>query len=62
MEDLFRDFWWLLFPLSWFVIAGWRSFLRDRRRTDALSLLRTYKDKGQEPPAELTRMAFGPEY
>jgi len=21
MEDLFRDFWWLLFPISWMVIA-----------------------------------------
>jgi len=61
MEALFRDFWWLLFPLSWIVIAAWRAFLADRRRADAINLLRTFKEKGQEPPAELTRMAFGRE-
>ena len=21
MEELFRDFWWLLFPMSWMLIA-----------------------------------------
>jgi hypothetical protein len=62
MVDLFHDFWWLLFPLSWIVIAVWRTVLHDRRRAEAISLLRTYKEKGQEPPAALTRMAFGPEY
>lgn len=21
MEDLFRDYWWLMFPMAWFAIA-----------------------------------------
>ena len=59
MEDLFRDFWWLLFPISWMIYAGWTDFLAERRRADALRLMGAYKDKGQEPPAELVRMAYG---
>ncbi len=22
MEDLFRDYWWLMFPLAWFALAA----------------------------------------
>ena len=61
MEELFRDFWWLLFPISWMIYAGWTGFLADRRRADALKLVRAYKEKGQEPPAGLARLAFGRE-
>lgn len=61
MDELFRDFWWLLFPISWMIYAGWSGFLADRRRADALKLVSAYKEKGQEPPAELVRMAFGRE-
>lgn len=53
MEDLFRSYWWLLFPLGWFVVMGWSSWMDYRRHHDRLSLLRTYAEKGQEPPAEL---------
>jgi len=61
MEDLFRDFWWLLFPVGWMLVAGWSSFLNDRRRRDAEKLIFAYRDKGQEPPAELVRAAYGKE-
>lgn len=53
MEDLFRSFWWLLFPLGWVAFAGIRSLLDYRRQRDALDLLRTYAEKGQEPPEAL---------
>jgi hypothetical protein len=53
MEDLFYRFWWLLFPLAWFISAGFSSILNYRRQRDTLDLLRRYADKGQEPPAEL---------
>ncbi len=56
MEDLFRSYWWLLFPLAWFVSAGWASWLRYRRQRDTLDLIRRYADKGEQPPAELLRM------
>lgn len=53
MEQLFRDFWWLLFPLGWLVAGGFRSFLNYQRQKQALELMRTYAEKGQEPPEKL---------
>lgn len=53
MEDLFRSYWWLLFPLSWFVFGGINSVVNYYRQKNVLNLLRTYAEKGQEPPAAL---------
>ena len=55
MEDLFRGYWWLLFPLGWFIASGWQSWLAYKARKDALRLVQTYAERGQEPPAELIR-------
>ena len=60
MEDLFRSYWWLLFPLAWFVSAGFSSLLNYRRQKDALKLIQTYAEKGQEPPAAPPRQGFPP--
>lgn len=56
MESLFRDFWWLMFPLAWIVGGGVSSFFRYRRQKDALDLMRTYAERGQEPPEALLKM------
>lgn len=53
MEQLFRDFWWLMFPLAWLVAGGVSSFCNYRRQSRALDLIRTYAEKGQEPPQAL---------
>ncbi|EJL27184.1 hypothetical protein PMI01_03956 [Caulobacter sp. AP07] len=53
MQDLFRSFWWMVFPLSWFVFDGYHRWLADRARRDAVELLKTYAKSGREPPAEL---------
>ena len=53
MEDLFRSYWWLLFPLSWFVIGGFQSWLSYRANRDTLDLLKSYAASGREPPPEL---------
>ena len=60
MEDLFRSYWWLLFPLAWFVFGGFSSFLNYRRQKDTLNLIKTYADKGQEPPEALLRILDRP--
>lgn len=60
MEDLFRSFWWLLFPLAWFVFGGFSSFLNYRRQKDALKLIQTYAERGQEPPAALLKVLERP--
>lgn len=60
MEDLFRSYWWLLFPLAWFVFGGFSSFLNYRRQKDTLDLIKTYAAKGQEPPEALLKVLERP--
>ena len=59
MEDLFRSYWWLLFPAGWFIAEAWQSWLRYRARKDALRLLQSYAEKGQTPPEDLVRTIAG---
>lgn len=60
MEDLFRSYWWLLFPLSWFVFGGFSSFLNYRRQQATLKLIETYAKQGQQPPEALLRVLERP--
>jgi hypothetical protein len=53
MEDLFRSYWWLIFPLSWFVFGAYQSWLSYRANRDTLDLLKSYAASGREPPPEL---------
>ena len=53
MEDLFRSYWWLIFPLSWFVISAYQNWLSYRANKDTLDLIKTYAQAGREPPPEL---------
>ena len=52
MEDIFRSYWWLLFPIGFFVFGAWDRWLAYRRSRDHLDLIRTYADQGKEPPPE----------
>jgi hypothetical protein len=52
-EDLFRQFWWLLFPLAGFAYGAWQSWLSYRANQETLDLIKTYAASGREPPAEL---------
>ena len=53
MEDLFRSYWWLIFPLCWFVFDGFQNWLSYRANRDTLDLLKSYAASGREPPPEL---------
>lgn len=53
MEELFKGYWWLLFPLAWFIGSGWQSWLNYRRHRDTLDIIRDYAKSGKEPPAGL---------
>ena len=55
MEDIFRSYWWLLFPLAFFVFGAWDRWLSYKKSRDRLDLLRTYSTQGKDPPAELLR-------
>ncbi len=52
-EDIFRQFWWLIFPLSWFVFGAWQSWLSYRANRETLDLIKTYAASGREPPPEV---------
>ena len=51
--DLFESYWWLLFPLAFFVIGGWNSFLSYQRTKAKVEVLKAYAQSGKEPPADL---------
>ncbi len=55
MEDIFRSYWWLMFPIGFFLFGAWDRWLAYRRSRDHLDLIRTYADQGKEPPPELVR-------
>ena len=60
MEDLFRSYWWLIFPIGWFVASGFSTLLNYHRQKDTLRLIQAYADKGQEPPAALLKVLERP--
>lgn len=53
MEDLFRDFWWLIFPIWGLGMGAWHSMAAYRRQKAMLDLVKTYAEKGQQPPEAL---------
>lgn len=55
MEDFFSSYWWLLFPLAFFVFGAWDRWLSYKRSQDRLDLLRSYTNQGKDPPPELLR-------
>jgi hypothetical protein len=59
MEEVFRSYWWLLFPIGAFVFGAWDRWLAYRRSRDHLDLLKHYAAQGKEPPPELIRAARG---
>ena len=53
MEELFRDFWWLIFPIWGLAMGAWHSMAGYRRQKTMLDLVRTYAEKGEQPPEAL---------
>ena len=60
MEQLFTQFWWLIFPIGFGIMGAYNSYLGYRRQRDALNLLKTYAEKGQEPPEALLKVLQRP--
>jgi hypothetical protein len=52
-SDLFSSYWWLLFPLFFFISAGWSSFMRYKRTQAKIDLLKSYAASGRDAPSEL---------
>lgn len=53
MNDLFREFWWLLFPMGFMALGGFRAWLDYRARQNVMRAVRELTDAGREPPAAL---------
>ena len=53
MENTFGQFWWLIFPISWFVFGAYQSWLSYKANRDTLDLIKSYAQAGREPPPEL---------
>jgi hypothetical protein len=57
MEDMFRSYWWLLFPIGAFVFGAWDRWLAYKRSRDHLELLKHYAAQGKEPPPGIVQGA-----
>jgi len=49
MDEFARHYWWLIFPLMWFVFGIFGMALAHRRDRDAMDLMKTYAEKGRDP-------------
>lgn len=52
---MWTHYWWLIFPMAWFLYAFYCSSLRYQHRRDKLELLKTYAQQGKDVPAELAK-------
>jgi len=55
--DLFRDFWWLIFPIFGMGMGLWGMASSERRSNRVMDLIKSYVDQGKEPPPELLKLA-----
>ena len=53
MLNLFYAFWWLLLPIGGLLFAGYQSWLKYRQQKAVLDLIKTYADRGEQPPEAL---------
>lgn len=53
MEDLFRSFWWIIFPIFGLAMGGWHSFAQFRNQQKKLDIIKTYAMRGEQPPEAL---------
>lgn len=56
-EELFRGYWWLMFPVFGMFIALVGMFQAENRSRQVMKLIKSYLDQGKEPPPELLKMA-----
>ena len=59
-DDFFRSYWWLLFPIGFFIFGAWDRWLSYKRSRDHLELIKSYAAQGKDPPPELMKAAQDP--
>lgn len=58
MEQFAFAYWWLVFPLMWFVFGMFGMWMSYRRQKDALEAMKSYAAQGKDP-AEIARAMNG---
>ncbi len=53
--DLFRHFWWLLFPIFGMISMTVRMATRDSYDRERLRIIKSYADQGRDIPDALRR-------
>lgn len=60
MVELIQSFWWLLFPLGWFIFGGFNAMVNYYRQKNVLKIIKTYADRGEQPPEALLKIVEQP--
>ena len=60
MVELFQGYWWLLFPLGWFIFGGFNAVMNYYRQKNVLKIIKTYADRGEQPPEGLLKIVEQP--
>lgn len=55
--ELFRDYWWLIFPIFGMIWAFWEMVAKERRARAVMDLVKSYVDQGKDPPKDLLDFA-----
>lgn len=55
--ELFRAYWWLIFPIFGMIWGFWEMVARERRARSLMDLIKSYVDQGKDPPKELLDFA-----
>jgi hypothetical protein len=55
-------FWWLIFPIGFFIFGAWDCWLNYQRSRHALEVMKQYAAMGKDPPPELVRQLQGSAY
>lgn len=60
MQQFFWSFWWLIFPVGGMIYAAFQSWLKFRQQKAMMDLIRSYAEKGMEPPEALLKQLDAP--
>ena len=54
MEQFAFAYWWLIFPIMWFIFGMFGMWMAHRRHRDTIELMKTYAAQGKDP-AEIAK-------
>lgn len=62
MQEFAWTYWWLIFPIMWFVFGIFGMGFAHRREQAKLELMKTYVEKGKDPSEIARAFDTGPGY